>query len=130
MTHRRLAMPTLGFSLALACAAAPASGAPPWAGFAGNAQHTARAAPTQELGRPAGAVYEWCLNSAAIDLVNGLVFANSEDGHVYRWNLATNRITAVMTLNPPVPEAYTMTVIGPDGTIYVINNSTLHAIGD
>ena len=87
-------------------------------------------APTQYPGEPAGAVYEWCINSAVVDAANGVVIANSEDGHVYRWNLATNTLTQSMTLNPPVPEAYTMTVIGPDGTVYVINNSTLHAIGN
>ncbi|MCX7379988.1 MAG: hypothetical protein NT133_00905 [Alphaproteobacteria bacterium] len=86
-------------------------------------------APTQEPGEPAGVVYEWCLNSAVVDAVNGVVIANSEDGRVYRWDLATNTLTQSMTLNPPVPEAYTMTLIGPDGTVYVINNSTLHAIG-
>ena len=86
-------------------------------------------APTPEPGKPAGAVYEWCINSAVVDVVNGVVIANSEDGHVYRWHLATNTLSQMMTLNPPVPEAYAMTLIGPDGTVYVINNSTLHAIG-
>ncbi len=85
--------------------------------------------PTQFPGEPTGSTYEWCINSAVVDAVKGVVIANSEDGHVYRWNLATNTLTQVMTLNPPVPEAYTMTLIGPDGTVYVINNSTLHAIG-
>ena len=32
-------------------------------------------------------------------------------------------------LNRPQPEAYTPTVIGPDGTVYAINNATLYAIG-
>jgi hypothetical protein len=32
-------------------------------------------------------------------------------------------------LNSPRPEAYTRTLIGPDGTVYALNNSTLYAIG-
>lgn len=78
----------------------------------------------------AGAVYEWCITSAVVDTVNGVVIANSEDGHVYRWDLATNTISQSKQLNQPVPEAYTGTLIGPDGTVYVVNNSILHAIGN
>jgi hypothetical protein len=85
--------------------------------------------PTPYPGAPAGAVYEWCINSAVVDAGGGGVIANSEDGHVYHWNLATNTLDQAMLLNPPRPEAYTMTVIGPDGTAYAINNSTLYALG-
>jgi len=77
-----------------------------------------------------GAVYEWCINSAVVDVATGSVVANSEDGHVYRWDLATNTLSQAFLLNPPVPEAYTSTLIGPDGTVYAVNNSTLYAIGE
>jgi len=57
------------------------------------------------------------------------VIANSEDGQVYRWDLVHHRLAETLRLNPPLPEAYTPTIIGPDGTIYAINNATLYAIG-
>jgi hypothetical protein len=78
---------------------------------------------------PDGGVYEWCINTAVVDALGGAVFAGSEDGWFYRWNLATNTITQMLDLNPPTPEAYTPSVVGPDGTVYAINNATLYAIG-
>ncbi len=85
--------------------------------------------PTPFPGGPAGAVYEWCINTAVVDGASHTVIANSEDGHVYRWNLATNTLDEMMLLNAPRPEAYTPTVVGPDGTIYAINNGNLYALG-
>jgi hypothetical protein len=78
---------------------------------------------------PAGARYEWCINSAAVDLADDSVIVNSEAGILYRWDLARNTLAAKIRLNAPRSEAYTPTVIGPDGTVYAINNSTLYAIG-
>jgi hypothetical protein len=78
---------------------------------------------------PAGGVYEWCINSAAVDPATKSVFAGSEDGNFYRWNLATNKISQSLPLNTPTPEAYTPSLAGPDGTVYAINNATLYAIG-
>ncbi|HLX65074.1 MAG TPA: putative Ig domain-containing protein, partial [Planctomycetota bacterium] len=75
------------------------------------------------------AVREWCINSAAVDPATGSIYAGSEDGKVYRWNLTTNSFTQVVTLTPGVGEAYTPTLIGPDGTVYAINNATLYAVG-
>ena len=57
------------------------------------------------------------------------VIVNSEDGTVYRWDLASNTLAEKIRLNRPRPEAYTPTIIGPDGTVYAINNATLYAIG-
>jgi hypothetical protein len=48
---------------------------------------------------------------------------------VYRWSFVTNTITEALNLQPPTSEAYTSTVIGPDGQIYALNNAILFAIG-
>jgi hypothetical protein len=72
-------------------------------------------------------VDEWCINSAAIDTANQCAVINSEDGHVYRWSLATTPPTLSSGLNlaPPTGEAYTPTLIGPDGAVYAINRANL-----
>jgi hypothetical protein len=85
--------------------------------------------PVHERGEPAGARYEWCINTAAVDTVDDSVMVNSEDGTLYRWDLANNTLAEKIHLNRPRPEAYTPTIIGPDGTVYAINNATLYAIG-
>jgi hypothetical protein len=84
--------------------------------------------PTPFPGSP-GAVYEWCINSAVVDAATHSVIANSEDGHVYRWDLATNSLSKGLKLNAPRPEAYTPSIIGPDGQLYAINNGNLYALG-
>jgi hypothetical protein len=76
------------------------------------------------------AVREWCINSAAIDPANHCAIVNSEDGKMYRWDFtkATDtpgQLSPGLTLAPPTGEAYTPTVIGPDGAAYAINNATL-----
>lgn len=76
-----------------------------------------------------GAVREWCINSAAVDPFNKAVIVNSEDGKSYCWDLVTNTLTDAITLTPGVGEAYTPTIIGPDGTGYAINNGILFAMG-
>jgi|HubBroStandDraft_6_1064221.scaffolds.fasta_scaffold57370_2 hypothetical protein len=86
--------------------------------------------PTQYPGEPPGSVYEWCINSAVVDPISQAVIANSEDGHVYVWSLVTNTLSQVLDLNLPEGEAYTTTIIGPDGTIYAVNNAQLYAIGN
>lgn len=85
--------------------------------------------PNQVQGEPQGAVYEWCVNTAVVDVKNKSVVANAEDGYSYRWDLPTNSFAQKLMLNPPTYEAYTSTLIGPDGTDYAINNATLYAIG-
>ena len=85
--------------------------------------------PVHFPGAPAGARYEWCINSAVVDPADDSVIINSEDGILYRWDLATNTLAEKIRLNRPRPEAYTPTIIGPDGTVYAINNATLYAIG-
>jgi len=76
-----------------------------------------------------GGVKEWCINSAAVDPQTDSVIVNSEDGKLYRWNLANNTLSEVMTLSPGVGEAYTPTLIGADGTVYAINQAVLDAVG-
>ena len=78
---------------------------------------------------PNGGVYEWCINSAVVDAFTGAVFAGSEDGHFYRWDLASNTFTQTLKLNKPRGEAYTPSLVGPDGTVYAINNGRLYAVG-
>ena len=85
--------------------------------------------PMHVPGEPAGARYEWCINSAVVDRADDSVIVNSEDGTLYRWDLARNTLAEKIHLNRPRPEAYTPTLIGPDGTVYAINNATLYAIG-
>jgi hypothetical protein len=85
--------------------------------------------PLHVPGEPAGARYEWCINSAAVDPLNDSVIVNNEAGVLYRWDLARNTLARKIRLNAPRPEAYTPTIIGPDGTVYAINNATLYAIG-
>jgi hypothetical protein len=81
--------------------------------------------PDPDFPNTPGAVREWCINSAAIDVVNKCAVVNSEDGHVYRWSFITNTLSAGLSLEPSTSEAYTPTVIGPDGAVYAINNAYL-----
>jgi hypothetical protein len=85
--------------------------------------------PVHVPGEPRGSRYEWCINSAVVDIADDSVIANSEDGMLYRWDLATNTLAEKILLNKPYSEPYTPTIIGPDGTVYAINNATLYAIG-
>jgi hypothetical protein len=80
---------------------------------------------TPDPGNGPNAVREWCINSAAIDTVNKCAVINSEDGHVYRWSFITNSLSSGLKLEPATSEAYTPTLIGPDGAVYAINNAYL-----
>jgi hypothetical protein len=86
--------------------------------------------PDSDFPNVPGAVREWCINSAAIDVPGRCAIINSEDGSAYRWDFASNSLTQSMKLTAGVGEAYTPTMIGHDGTIYAINNATLFAIKD
>ena len=74
------------------------------------------------------AVREWCINTAAVNPATESVFVPSEDGHIYRWDLALNALTETLTLGPGVGAPYVPTVIGPDGTVYTLNGGTLFAL--
>jgi hypothetical protein len=75
------------------------------------------------------AVREWCINTAAVDPISKSILANSEDGKLYRWDLTTNHFSQRIILSSGIGEAYTPTVIGPDGTAYAINHAVLFAVG-
>ena len=85
------------------------------------------AGPTPNTTEPG--VKEWCINTAAVDPATPSILVNSEDGKLYRWNLATNSFSQQIILTPGLGEAYTPTIIGPDGAVYAINNATLFAVG-
>ena len=67
--------------------------------------------------------------SAAVDPVTKAVMANNEDGKLYRWDLTTNTLSEQVVLTEGIGEAYTPTVIGPNGIVYAINNAILFAVG-
>jgi hypothetical protein len=73
--------------------------------------------------------HEWCINDMAVDPFTGSILANSEDGHLYRWDLASNTLTENIALDQGYGEAYTPTLIGPDSTVYSINDGILFAVG-
>ena len=54
-----------------------------------------------------GAVYEWCINSAVVDYNTKAALINSEDGHLYRWDLTSGSITQGVLLDGPRGQAYT-----------------------
>ncbi len=76
-----------------------------------------------------GAVKEWCINTAAVDPLTRSILFNSEDGYLYRWDLARNELSERIQLTSGIRESYTPTAIGPDGVVYAINNSVLFAVG-
>lgn len=74
-----------------------------------------------------GARTEWCINSAVVDPFTDSVLVKND---LFRWNLATNSFTQEINLTSGVGEAYTPTMIGPNGEVYAINNARLFAVGD
>lgn len=76
------------------------------------------------------ATREWCINTAAVDPASGAIFFPSEDGNLYQWCPDENTLMEVTPLGTGIGEAYVPTVIGPDGTVYSINDATLFAVGN
>lgn len=85
--------------------------------------------PDPEFSGVPGAVREWCINSAVIDPFNKAAIVNSEDGSCYRWNFVTNTLDQTLVLTPGIGEAYTPTLIGPNGAAFAINNAKLFSMG-
>jgi hypothetical protein len=75
------------------------------------------------------AVQEFCINAPAINPATNSVFFDSEDGHLYRWNLANNSFAEAVALSPGIGQPYVPSVIGPDGTVYTLNGGNLFAVG-
>jgi hypothetical protein len=65
-----------------------------------------------------------------VDPYTKAAIVNSEDGNVYRWDFTSNSLLQSLTLTPGRGEAYTPTAIGPDGTVYAINDAILFAVGN
>jgi len=79
---------------------------------------------------PSGGFKEWCINTAAVDPYRHGAVVNSEDGRCYWWNFEANTLEHTTVLTPGLGEAYTPTVVGPEGTAFALNNATLFALGD
>lgn len=71
--------------------------------------------------------FEWCINAPVVD-VNGVVYANSEDGNLYAINQG-GTLKANIFLDQALGAAYTPLAIGPDGRIYTQNRGILFVIG-
>jgi len=90
------------------------------------------AGPTPDLsqiGSYPNAVREWCINTAAVDPLRRSALVNCEDGILYRWDFVTNTLSESVVLTAGLGEAYTPTMLAPDGTVFAINNATLFAVG-
>jgi hypothetical protein len=76
------------------------------------------------------AVREWCINTPGVNPATNSVFFPSEDGNLYRWNLATNSLDQFVTLNVGLGEPYVPTIVGPDGTVFTLNGGGFSAAGN
>jgi hypothetical protein len=92
-----------------------------------NSTHTEVMQEVLTISSPSGD--EWCINTAVVDPATDSILVNNEDGNLYRWNLATDTLTESLTLSSGIGEAYTPTLMGPDGTVYAISDATLFAVG-
>jgi len=73
------------------------------------------------------ASFEWCVNAAAVDQ-RGVVYANSEDGHLYAINQGGTLRQAIFQ-QLALGAAYTPASIGGDGKIYSQNAGHLFVVG-
>ena len=74
-----------------------------------------------------GRTFEWCVNSVAVDR-RGVVYANSEDGHLYAINQG-GTVRERIFLQLALGAAYTPLSLGTDGKIYTQNAGHLFVVG-
>lgn len=75
-------------------------------------------------------LFEWCVNTAAVDPFTKSILINNEDGNLYRWDLPRNQLVEKIRLTTDLnAQAYTPTVIGGDGIVYSITQGSLFAVG-
>jgi outer membrane protein assembly factor BamB len=72
--------------------------------------------------------FEWCVNAPVID-VNGVVYANSEDGNLYAINQG-GTVKQTIFQQQALGAAYTPASLGPDGKIYSQNKGQLFVVGN
>jgi len=71
--------------------------------------------------------FEWCVNAPVIDL-NGVVYANSEDGNLYAIQQGGTLKQAIFQ-RLALGAAYTPASLGPDGKLYTQNAGHLFVVG-
>lgn len=71
--------------------------------------------------------FEWCVNAVAVD-ARGVVYINSEDGHLYALNQG-GTLRERLFLQLAVGAAYTPLSLGADGKIYTQNAGHLFVVG-
>lgn len=85
--------------------------------------------PDEEFQTQIPAAREWCINASAVSVPNKSVYFNSEDGHLYKWDLTKNQLAEAVQLNAGVGQPYVPTIIGADGTLYTLNGGYMFAVG-
>jgi hypothetical protein len=93
-----------------------------------NADNSITCVPNTSGNQWANVGFEWCINAPVVD-VNGVVYANSEDGNLYSIS-QSGTLKQNIFLNQALGAAYTPLAIGPDGRIYTENKGILSAIGN
>jgi hypothetical protein len=93
-----------------------------------NPDHSITCVPNTSSTQWPNVGFEWCINAPVVD-VNGVVYANSEDGNIYAINQG-GTLKANLFLNQALGAAYTPLAIGPDGKIYTENKGILSVVGE
>jgi hypothetical protein len=70
---------------------------------------------------------EFCINAPAVDQT-GAVYVLGEDGYLYRIAWGAQNVTRVF-LDRAISAAYTPVSLGPDGTVYALNNGKVFVVG-